>query len=117
MKVDDQDRCEWVNVSSGTGSTRYYWRKSHKTVVVVVVIVVVVSTSLSINTVQRKWYWYRTVAWTHVSVCLSVCQSVQSVQWQNGRMDLDAIWGGECGQSRGVLDGVVIVEGNGQFWG
>ena len=39
--VDDQDRCEWVNVSSGTGSPGKSRTKGHKTVVVVVVVVVV----------------------------------------------------------------------------
>jgi len=34
--VDDQDRCEWVNVSSGTGSPGKSRTKGHKTVVVVV---------------------------------------------------------------------------------
>jgi len=32
--IDDQDRCEWVNVSSGTSSPRYSWTKGHKMVVV-----------------------------------------------------------------------------------
>jgi len=32
--VDDQDRCEWVNVSSGTGSPGQSQTKDHKTVVV-----------------------------------------------------------------------------------
>jgi len=33
-------------------------------------------------------------------------------------MDPSAVWGGEWDWSReGVLDGVVIVEGKGQFWG
>jgi len=34
--IDDQDRCEWVNVSSSPGSPRYSWTKGRKTVVVVV---------------------------------------------------------------------------------
>ena len=37
--VDDQDRCEWVNVSSGTGSTGQSWTKGHKMVVLVAVAV------------------------------------------------------------------------------
>jgi len=46
------------------------------------------------------------------SVCLSV--GLQSVLWQNGRADLDTVWGGEWSQSRDfVIDGVVIVEGKG----
>jgi len=28
--IDDHERCEWVNVSSGTGSLRLSWIKSHK---------------------------------------------------------------------------------------
>ena len=32
--VDGQDRFEWVNVSSGTGSPGLSWTKGHKTVVV-----------------------------------------------------------------------------------
>ena len=35
--IDDQDRCEWVNVSSDTGSPGSYWTKWRKTVVVVIV--------------------------------------------------------------------------------
>ena len=34
--VDDQDKCEWVNISSGTGSHGQAWTKGRKTVVVVV---------------------------------------------------------------------------------
>jgi len=34
----------------------------------------------------------------HLSVCLSVC--LESVLWQNGRLYLDAVWGGEWGRSR-----------------
>ena len=33
--VDDQDRCEWVNVSSGSGSPGQSRKKGHETVVVV----------------------------------------------------------------------------------
>jgi len=32
--VDDQERCEWMNVSSGTGSPGYFWTKGRKTAVV-----------------------------------------------------------------------------------
>jgi len=50
------------------------------------------------------------------SVCLSVGPEI--VLWQNGRLDPDAIWGGEWGRSRtGVLDGVVIVEREGAVLG
>ena len=34
--VDDQERCKWVNVSSGTGSPRQSPIKGRKTVVIVV---------------------------------------------------------------------------------
>jgi len=42
--IDDRDRCEWVNVSSGTGSPVCPGQnsESRKMVVVVVVVVVVV---------------------------------------------------------------------------
>jgi len=40
--VNDQDRCELMNVSSGNGSPGLSWTKGHKTVVAVVVVVVVV---------------------------------------------------------------------------
>jgi len=36
--ADDQDSCEWVNISSGTGSPRYSWTKGHKTVAVCVML-------------------------------------------------------------------------------
>ena len=39
--VDDQDRCEWVNVSFGTGSPGQFRTKGRKTVVVVVVVIVI----------------------------------------------------------------------------
>jgi len=34
--VDDQERCEWLNVSSGSGSPEWSLTKRRKTVVVVV---------------------------------------------------------------------------------
>ena len=37
--IDDQDKCEWVNVSSGTGSSGQSQTKGRKTVVVLVVII------------------------------------------------------------------------------
>ena len=33
--IDDQDRCEWVDVSRGTGSPGLTWTKGRKTAVVV----------------------------------------------------------------------------------
>jgi len=52
------------------------------------------------------------------SVSRSVYRSVglESVLWQNGWLDSDAVWSGEWGRGMGVLDGVVIVKGKGQFW-
>jgi len=41
VNVDDQERCEWVNVPSVTGSPRQSRTNGRKTVVVVVVIVVI----------------------------------------------------------------------------
>ena len=38
--IDDQDRCEWVNVSSGTGLPGQSRTKGCKMVVVVVMLVV-----------------------------------------------------------------------------
>ena len=40
--IDDHDTCEWVNVSSGTGSPKQSRTKGRETVVVVVVVVVLV---------------------------------------------------------------------------
>jgi len=34
--VDDDDICEWVNASSGTGSLRKSWTKGCKTIAVIV---------------------------------------------------------------------------------
>ena len=41
----------------------------------------------------------------HLSVCLSV--GPESVLWQNGRLDPDAVWGGEWGRS---TDGCIRCE-------
>jgi len=51
------------------------------------------------------------------SVGLSVC--LESVLWQNGWVDLDAIWGGERGWLRDVYIrlGWLSAKGKGQFWG
>jgi len=38
MMVDDHDRCEWVNVSSGTGSPGLSQIKGCKTVVLLLVL-------------------------------------------------------------------------------
>jgi len=54
MPIDDQDRCEWMNVSSGTGSLGYTRTMGRKTAAVVVaaVVVVVVVVLLSSSTVK-----------------------------------------------------------------
>jgi len=44
--IDDQDRHEWVNVSSGIGSARCSRTKGYKTVVVAAVVVVVTVTGV-----------------------------------------------------------------------
>jgi len=54
---------------------------------------------------------------SHLSVCVSV--SMQSVLWQNGWIDPDAIWDGEWGW---LTDGCIrsgwwLSKGKGQFWG
>ena len=41
MMVDEQEGCEWMNVSSGTGSPRWTQTKGHKTVVCVIIIIIV----------------------------------------------------------------------------
>ena len=46
------------------------------------------------------------------SVCLSVW--LQSVLWQNGQLDPDAIWGGEWGHPRhSCINGVHVTQGDG----
>ena len=45
--VDDQDGCEWVNVSSGTGSSGQFRTKGRKTVIVVILLLSLVITDLS----------------------------------------------------------------------
>jgi len=52
---------------------------------------------------ERKHSWYRFLAYPICrSVCLPVCPCVwpESVLWQNGWLDLDAILGGEWGRAR-----------------
>jgi len=39
MMVDDQERWEWVNVSSVTGSPRYSWTNGSKMVVALVTVI------------------------------------------------------------------------------
>jgi len=51
--VDDQDRCEWVNVSSGTGSARLSQTKDHKTVVVVVVVLAMLCSNWVTASIHR----------------------------------------------------------------
>jgi len=40
--------------------------------------------------------WYGTFTWT-IWVCVCLC--MQSVLWQNGWLDPDAVWGGEWGRA------------------
>ena len=51
------------------------------------------------------------------SVCLSVC--LQSVLWQSGWLDLDAVWGGEWSGPRHwcIRWGSMCLKGKGLFWG
>ena len=46
MMIDDQDRCEWENVSSGTSSPRHFWTKGSKMVVVIVLAVLSMQASI-----------------------------------------------------------------------
>ena len=64
------------------------------------------SESLTINKIERMHSWCTTVAYP---ICLSVCP--ESVLWQNGLMDSDAVWtlGGEWGRSR---DGCIRLGGD-----
>ena len=68
-------------------------------------LVIIISVSLSINIVEHEHSWFTLVAYTiSWSVCYCVC--LKSVLWQNVSVDLDAVWGGECGQrGMGILDG------------
>jgi len=66
---------------------------------------------------EHKRYWNTPAAYL---ICRSVCVSVcpESVLWQNGWLDPDAIWNGEWGQLR---DGCIrwgwwSSKGKGQFW-
>jgi len=58
---------------------------------------------------------------SHLSVSRLVCP--EGVLWQNGRLNLDAIWGGELGQSRDEyirwksIDGGPHSPREGEVWG
>jgi len=59
------------------------------------------SASLSINTIERKRYSSIDLLPrppVGLCVCLFVCP--ESVLWQNGCLNPDAIWGGDWGRSR-----------------
>jgi len=78
--------------------------------------VCIFNASLSINTAERKRYWNRPVAYPICrSVCLSVDLSARKVYsgktagWI--RMPFEMVSG--VGRGMGVLDGVVIIEGEG----
>ena len=76
------------------------------------------STLFPVNVSQKtsQLYWYRPVAYP---ICRSVCLSVwkvycgKTVEWI--WMPFVVVSG--VGRGMGVLDGMVIVEGKGQFWG
>jgi len=55
---------------------------------------------------ERKRVLVQTRPQSHLSLCLSVFLSVdrwvcpEGTRWQNGWLDLDAVWGGEWGRWR-----------------
>jgi len=55
--TDEHDRCEWVNVPSGTGSPGWSWTKSieHKTVMCVCVVQFSVAFRLIL---YKRCMWY-----------------------------------------------------------
>jgi len=70
----------------------------------VYILSLLLATSLSINITERKQVLVQACHLAHLSVSLPVCP--EGVPWQNGWLDLDAIWGGEwVGRGMGVLDG------------
>jgi len=72
------------------------------------------SASLSIS-IMSAALMLRTCCLAHLCVCMSVC--LESVLWQNGWTDLDAVWGGEWDR---LKDGCIrwwSSKGKGQFWG
>jgi len=52
--IDDEDRCEWVNVSSGTGSPRLFQTKSRERQTVVCVFVCVFQDNLGKPLPEKK---------------------------------------------------------------
>jgi len=73
------------------------------------------SSSLAASlTIKRKRLMVSTCRLSHLSVCRSVYP--ESVLWQIGWLDPDAVWDGEWVEEMGVLDGVEIVEGEGAGW-
>jgi len=63
--IGDQDRCEWVNVPSCTGSPGYSQTKGHK-----MVIVVVVWTDFS------YWSYCHVEFLLHLKICQRFCTFV-----------------------------------------
>ena len=67
--------------------------------------------------IEHKHYWNRSVAYSICQfVCLCVCP--ESVLWQkveHTQMSFGVV--SVVGRGMGVLDGVVIIERKGQFWG
>ena len=84
---------------------------------------ILLATSLSINTFEHKWVFEQSCCLAHLSVCLSVGQSVsRSVQWVNCWKTADWIWMSfgvvsGVGRGMGVLDGWRSSERKRQFWG
>jgi len=86
-----------------------FWLYHHRAKVayrelrVVVVVVVVVSASLSIS-IASGALMLQTCCLDHLCVCVCVfvcvCVCPESVLWQNGWLDPNAIWGGERGRLR-----------------
>jgi len=57
-------------------------------------VIIIISMSLSINIASNKHSWNLAVVYPiGQSVCVSVC--LESVLWQNGCLDPDAVWDGE----------------------
>jgi len=64
----------------------------------------VVSASLSINIVSVSAYLTDLLPRSSVVLCVYRSVGLESVLWQNGWLDPDAVWDGEWGWGMGVLD-------------
>jgi len=102
LEVDEAFKMIWLSRSSEVRVKVRRWPQSPFGTVFI-------SLSLSIRTMKNKDSWYTCVGW-------SVWP--ESVLWQNGWLDLDAIWDGEWGRSK---DGCIrwgwwASKEKGQFW-